>query len=85
MKLNAGKKQATLDNGSVITYDRCLIATGGKPRNLPALQKAGSAVMDKVTLFRGIHDFKLVSDIIYRCMLLQFTSCGKDSVINKSC
>jgi len=63
VKLNASKKQALLADGSIITYDRCLIATGGKPRILPALQKAGPAVMEKVTLFRGIHDFKRLNEM----------------------
>ncbi|XP_029632971.1 apoptosis-inducing factor 1, mitochondrial isoform X1 [Octopus sinensis] len=58
VKLDASKRQAYLDNGTVIKYDKCLIATGGKPKNLPILSKAGSDVAEKTTLFRNIDDFR---------------------------
>ncbi|XP_014772440.1 apoptosis-inducing factor 1, mitochondrial [Octopus bimaculoides] len=58
VKLDASKRQAYLDNGTVIKYDKCLIATGGKPKNLPILSKADSDVAEKTTLFRNIDDFR---------------------------
>ncbi|XP_067903818.1 apoptosis-inducing factor 1, mitochondrial isoform X1 [Heterodontus francisci] len=52
-----------LDSGSEITYDKCLIATGGTPRNLPALERAGEKVQKRTTLFRKIEDFKSLEKI----------------------
>ncbi|XP_030836587.1 apoptosis-inducing factor 1, mitochondrial [Strongylocentrotus purpuratus] len=56
--LNVQKKQATLEDGSVISFDKCLIATGGVPRNLRSIEEAGSEVTERTTLFRNIKDFK---------------------------
>uniref|UniRef100_UPI00397FC450 hypothetical protein n=1 Tax=Salmonella sp. s51944 TaxID=3159655 RepID=UPI00397FC450 len=36
--------------------DKCLIATGGHPRNLPEIAASGQEVLDRVTLFRNIKD-----------------------------
>ncbi|XP_038630811.1 apoptosis-inducing factor 1, mitochondrial isoform X5 [Scyliorhinus canicula] len=52
-----------LDNDSEITYDKCLIATGGTPRNLPTLERAGEEVQKRTTLFRKIEDFKSLEKI----------------------
>jgi NADPH-dependent 2,4-dienoyl-CoA reductase/sulfur reductase-like enzyme len=34
-ELDAEKKTVTMDNGETISYDACLVATGGTPRGLP--------------------------------------------------
>ncbi|XP_069749550.1 apoptosis-inducing factor 1, mitochondrial isoform X3 [Narcine bancroftii] len=52
-----------LDNDVEITYDKCLIATGGIPRNLPPLERAGAEVQKRTTLFRKIEDFKSLEKI----------------------
>jgi len=55
--LDVKEKQAYLGDGRMITYDKCLIATGGKPKTLPAIDKAGSDVLSRCTIFRNIDDF----------------------------
>ncbi|XP_054244539.1 apoptosis-inducing factor 1, mitochondrial [Indicator indicator] len=52
-----------LSDGTQISYDKCLIATGGTPRNLPALERAGKDVQRRLTLFRKIEDFKNLEKI----------------------
>ena len=47
-----------LDNNWEIGYDKCLIATGGKPKNLPVFEKQWDKLKDKVTLFRNVRDEK---------------------------
>ncbi|XP_039186865.1 apoptosis-inducing factor 1, mitochondrial [Crotalus tigris] len=47
-----------LDNDLQISYDKCLIATGGSPRNLPVLERGGQEVEKRLTLFRKIEDFR---------------------------
>ncbi|XP_032083701.1 apoptosis-inducing factor 1, mitochondrial [Thamnophis elegans] len=52
-----------LDNGLQIGYDKCLIATGGAPRNLPVLERGGQEVKKRLTLFRKIEDFRSLEKI----------------------
>ncbi|XP_064422750.1 apoptosis-inducing factor 1, mitochondrial isoform X2 [Latimeria chalumnae] len=46
-----------LDDGTEVSYDKCLIATGGTPRSLQAIERAGEKVMQRTTLFRKVADF----------------------------
>ncbi len=39
VRIDASKREAHLDNGSVVSYDKCLVATGGKPKALPVLDR----------------------------------------------
>lgn len=52
-----------LQDGSEISYDKCLIATGGIPRNLQVIERAGDEVMKRTTLFRKIEDFKSLEKV----------------------
>lgn len=52
-QVDAQKKKVTLDNAWEISFDKCLIATGGRPRNLPIFEKS-PALKEKVTLFRNV-------------------------------
>ena len=61
VNLDVAKQTATLDNGWEIKYEKCLIATGGKPRNLAIIRDAGQEAATKVTLFRNVEDFKRLS------------------------
>ncbi|XP_054852094.1 apoptosis-inducing factor 1, mitochondrial isoform X2 [Eublepharis macularius] len=54
---------AKLDDGTQISYDKCLIATGGSPRNLPVIERAGKEVLQRLTLFRKIDDFRSLEKI----------------------
>ncbi|XP_022601740.1 apoptosis-inducing factor 1, mitochondrial isoform X6 [Seriola dumerili] len=52
-----------LDDDTEISYDKCLIATGGMPRNLQAIERAGEDVTKRTTLFRKIDDFKSLDKV----------------------
>ncbi|XP_056141373.1 apoptosis-inducing factor 1, mitochondrial isoform X4 [Lampris incognitus] len=52
-----------LNDSTEISYDKCLIATGGVPRNLQVIERAGEEVMKKTTLFRKIDDFKALDKV----------------------
>ncbi|XP_068572490.1 apoptosis-inducing factor 1, mitochondrial isoform X3 [Cebidichthys violaceus] len=52
-----------LDDDTEISYDKCLIATGGAPRNLQVIERAGEEVMQKTTLFRKVEDFKSLDKV----------------------
>ena len=47
-----------LDDGTYVGYEKCLLATGGKPKNLAVIEEAGPEVAEHVTLFRNVrqHD-----------------------------
>ena len=51
VRIDAGKREAHLDNGDVIGYDKCLLATGGKPKALPVLDR-NPLLRSKVRLSR---------------------------------
>lgn len=57
-ELNVEDHSVTLNDGSVIYYNKVLLATGGQPKKLPA-QTEG----DHVTTFRNIHDFQKLDKI----------------------
>lgn len=57
-KLDADKKKVYLECGKEISFGKCLIATGGEPRNLPIFKEAPKEVKDRVTVFRTVDDFK---------------------------
>lgn len=52
-----------LDDDTEISYDKCLIATGGVPRNLQVVERAGEEVMMRTTLFRKIEDFRSLDKV----------------------
>jgi len=58
VKIDASKKKAFLHSGEVISYDKCLLATGGKPKNLDILKNADEDVKKRTLLFRNAQDFR---------------------------
>ncbi|RUS73496.1 hypothetical protein EGW08_018736 [Elysia chlorotica] len=64
VKLDAGNKTVWLASGEKITYEKCLLAPGGKPRNLPVLAKASDEVRERTVLYRTISDFKKLDSMV---------------------
>ncbi|KAF7405262.1 hypothetical protein HZH66_004168 [Vespula vulgaris] len=56
-KIDATNKIAVLDDGYEIKYDKCLIATGASPNNLPIFESAQDEVKDKIIAYRTEQDF----------------------------
>ncbi|KAG9478088.1 hypothetical protein GDO78_013211, partial [Eleutherodactylus coqui] len=56
--LDVRENKAKLDDGTHISYEKCLIASGGTPRNLPAIERASEEVKRRTTLFRRVSDFR---------------------------
>ncbi|GAA5810957.1 hypothetical protein MFLAVUS_004385 [Mucor flavus] len=57
-KLNVEDHTVTLDDGSVIYYNKVLLATGGAPKKLPSQTEDSN-----VTTFRNIRDFQKLDKI----------------------
>lgn len=63
VKLDASQRKAFLDNGQVIGYDKCLIATGGTPKNIEPFISADPEIQKRVILFRNVNDFLRLEEI----------------------
>ncbi|KAL4230874.1 Apoptosis-inducing factor 1 [Mactra antiquata] len=67
LSLDVTNKTVTLDNGSTIRFDKCLIATGGKPKNDTVLSVAEDEVKNRTTLFRNYDDLNRLNESIKKC------------------
>ncbi|KAK8757663.1 hypothetical protein V5799_004706 [Amblyomma americanum] len=63
-RIDSEAQKAILEDGREIRYGKCLIATGGQPKNLPVFDKPELA--DKVTLYRTVADFKTLDEVSRR-------------------
>ena len=52
--LDPATKKISLDNGWELFYDKCLIATGGQPNNLPIFSKASPQIKERVSVYRTV-------------------------------
>ncbi|EDO49650.1 predicted protein, partial [Nematostella vectensis] len=56
-------KKIQLEDGTLVSYDKLLLATGGAPKSLPIFEKSSNNIKKKVTLFRKVEDFQLLDKI----------------------
>jgi len=63
VKIDPKTQVAFLSDGTQITYDKCLIATGGKPKSLPQLNAIPEDLKEHITLFRKIEDFQKLDKV----------------------
>lgn len=63
-KLDVYEKKAILEDDTEISYEKCLIATGATPKNLPLFEEASDDIKEMVTLYRGVFDFQELDEII---------------------
>ncbi|XP_043260548.1 apoptosis-inducing factor 1, mitochondrial isoform X1 [Colletes gigas] len=57
IKIDVQTKTVTLEDGYEIKYDKCLIATGALPKNLPVFESIEDELKDKIITFRTKEDF----------------------------
>lgn len=57
-KIDIQNKTVKLDNNWEVAFDKCLIATGGRPRNLAVFEKSWEKLSNRVTLFRNVGNFQ---------------------------
>ncbi|CAF0839395.1 unnamed protein product [Rotaria sp. Silwood1] len=53
-QLDLKNSAAKLDNGWEISFEKCLIATGGQPKTMKVFQTASNRLKNKITLYRGV-------------------------------
>lgn len=63
-KVDVENRKAILTDGTEIKYEKCLIATGSTPRNLPVFENASSKIKDRVTLFKTISDYGVLKKYV---------------------
>lgn len=61
VKVDPSKQVVHLDKGEEISYDKCLLATGSKPKNLPQFEDP--SLNKHITLFRTIRDFQKLDEL----------------------
>lgn len=57
-KVDVENRIAFLTDGTEIKYQKCLIATGSTPKNLPVFENATAKVKEHISLFKTIEDFR---------------------------
>lgn len=62
VKLNVGEQKVLLDDGTELTYEKCLIATGSSPKTVDVFEKASTKVKSKVFSYKSIKDFEDVKN-----------------------
>jgi len=62
-KVDTHAQTAMLSDGSEIKFEKCLIATGGKPKSLPQLDALPEDLRSHVTLFRRVEDFQKLDSL----------------------
>jgi programmed cell death 8 (apoptosis-inducing factor) len=64
VKLDPSDQFVILDNGQTLKYKKCLLATGGRPKDLPLLADAPKQVQQKVIKFRTLDDYKTLEEVL---------------------
>lgn len=62
--LDVPNKKAYLEDGYEIAYDKVLIATGSKPKNLDVIEKGDECVKMRATTYRTVADFQYLSKLL---------------------
>lgn len=63
-RLNHNKKEAVIEGGKVIKYDKCLITTGSYPKQLSVFSQQGPDLLKKVLYYRYLDDFLQLENIM---------------------
>ena len=58
VKLNVAEQKVILDDGTEVTYDKCLIATGSRPKTVDVFNSAPTKIKEKIFTFKSIKDFE---------------------------
>jgi len=64
VKIDTVAQVAHLEDGAKVKYEKCLLATGGKPKSPTFLSSASDEIKEHVTLFRNVADFYKLDKII---------------------
>ncbi|XP_031836753.1 apoptosis inducing factor isoform X2 [Nomia melanderi] len=64
-KIDVQNKIVTLEDGYEIKYDKCLIATGASPKNLPVFESIEDELKDRIITFRTKDDFLDLEDSVH--------------------
>lgn len=65
--ISAEDQKVILDDGSEITYDKCLLSTGSSPKNADVFSQASAKVKERVHTFKTMEDFKALKHRLEDC------------------
>lgn len=60
--INVNEQKVVLDDGTEITYDKCLLATGSVPKTLEIFDRASPKVREKIFTYKSIKDFEIIKE-----------------------
>lgn len=58
VKLSVADQKVLLDDGTELTYDKCLIATGSSPKTIEIFDRASAKAKERIHTFKSIKDFE---------------------------
>ena len=69
----------SLDNGDTVEYNKLLIATGGRPKNLQVFENSSKDVKNHVTLFRDVRSTPITFQVplLTLCLFTQISDFRK--------
>lgn len=65
-KIDVENRIAILADDTEIKYQKCLIATGSSPKNLPIFENAPAKLKERVSVFKTIEDFQNLKQQVNR-------------------
>lgn len=76
VKLSVGEQKVLLDDGTEVTYDKCLIATGSRPKTIDIFDRAPAKVRERIHSFKSIKDFEAVKEKIEKAKSIAIVGNG---------
>lgn len=74
--INVKDQKVTLDDGTEVTYDKCLLATGSSPKTLDIFNGASSKIKERITTYKTIQDFERVKEQVAKAKSLAIIGNG---------
>lgn len=76
VKLNVNEQKVLLDDGTEITFDKCLIATGSKPKTLDVFDRAPAKVKERIFTYKTIKDFENLKERVEKAQNIAIVGNG---------
>lgn len=64
VKINVAEQKVILDDGTELTYEKCLVATGSSPKTLNVFNGVPAKIKERIHSFKSIKDFETVKSQI---------------------
>ena len=76
VKLNVAEQKVVLDDGTELTYDKCLVATGSSPKTLDVFNGVPAKIRERIHTYKSINDFLTVKSQIEKSKIVAIVGNG---------